>query len=548
MQDEYFTLWLGKWTTAIDWTAAVMGTYLAATLSSLSQSVDYTVPGIFHKSSRLDGDAQMVENEVNKYFAQSISYYFGEDYFAIRMQAFDDMLWVVLGWLESIQFIESHSDTHYPASDLDGKTKGKSADWYGSQFTPSFGHRARVFYELAEEGWDWRLCGGGMTWNPRLLPYKNAITNQLFISASISMYLHFPGDENCSPFLSQHDRKHPRTGELYDECDKNVRGQYDPVYLANALNGHEWLQHSGMINKQGLYVDGFHIEGYRWNHSKTTCDERNEMVYTYNQGVILSGLRGLWEATGNISYLEDGYRLVDNVIRATGWTAPDTFSTASSADQPPQEKEPDKNKSTSFSDWSGIGNNGILTELCDPSGSCNQDAQTFKGIFFHHLTAFCTPLPAHPVKPGKTHAATRDTATLHQRTCDDYARWVIHNAQAALRTRDSKGRFGAWWNAPDTSSTLAHERNDMHLATSYANLFPHGAVDYRNAPTDDVAAYGDTGPESATFTQTHNRGSTSDLNDRGRGRTVETQSSGLAVVRAMWEFVRRAEGSVDGLL
>jgi hypothetical protein len=36
-----------------------------------------------------------------------------------------------------------------------------------------------------------------------------------------------------------------------------------------------------------------------------------------------------------------------------------------------------------------------------------------------------------------------------------------------------------------------------------------------------------------------------DLNDRGRGRTIETQGSGLAVVRAMWEFLRRAEGA-DG--
>ena len=34
-----------------------------------------------------------------------------------------------------------------------------------------------------------------------------------------------------------------------------------------------------------------------------------------------------------------------------------------------------------------------------------------------------------------------------------------------------------------------------------------------------------------------------DLNDRGRGRTIETQGSGLAVVRAMWEFLRRAEGA-----
>lgn len=35
MQDQYFSVWLGKYTTAIDWTAAVMSTYVSATLSSL---------------------------------------------------------------------------------------------------------------------------------------------------------------------------------------------------------------------------------------------------------------------------------------------------------------------------------------------------------------------------------------------------------------------------------------------------------------------------------------------------------------------------------
>jgi hypothetical protein len=34
---------------------------------------------------------------------------------------------------------------------------------------------------------------------------------------------------------------------------------------------------------------------------------------------------------------------------------------------------------------------------------------------------------------------------------------------------------------------------------------------------------------------------TRDLNDRGRGRTVETQSGGVAVVRAMWEFLKNSE-------
>lgn len=543
MQDHYFALWLGKWTTAIDWTAAVLNTYVAATLSSLSGSVDYAMPGTFDKSQKLDIEAQMVENEINRYFAQSGSYYFGEDHFAIRLQAYDDILWVVLGWLESIQFIQKHSQAHYTSNGAEGEGFRRNEEWHARQFIPAFAHRARVFYELAEQGWDWRLCGGGMTWNPRLLPYKNAITNQLFISASISMYLHFPGDENCSPFLA----RSPLTPD--NSCDQAVRGQYDPTYLAAAINGYDWLRNSGMLNAQGLYTDGFHITGYRSNHSKTTCDDRNDMVYTYNQGVVLSGLRGLWEATGNATYLTDGHELVRNVIRATGWKASDSQTRRSTDDAERQSKFP----------WHGLGTNGILIELCDPSGRCNQDAQSFKGIFFHHLTAFCTPLPIRPARPGKTHAATRDLAALHHRSCRSYTGWVVRNAEAALETRDEEGRFGGWWGAPealtpngaeDGDARAAERRRAAHLAASFDALLPPGAVDYRNrivSDTDKEGEYSATSSEDRDTWDTGGRAETmhvftgGDLNDRGRGRTVETQGSGLAVVRAMWEFLRLRE-------
>jgi len=541
MQDRYFEVWLGKYTSAIDWTAAVMSTHVSSTLSSLSRSLSYTMPGTFDKSRKLDVEAQMVDNEINKYFAQTSAYYFGEDHFAIRMQAFDDMLWVVLGWLEATRFVQGHSVGHYAPN------KARGREWHATQFVPAFAHRARVFYELAEKGWDWRLCGGGMTWNPSLLPYKNAITNQLFISASTSMYLHFAGDSNCSPFISQHGKSRPRGDQLYDDCDSKNRGRYDPVYLANALNAYNWLKESGMTNSQGLYVDGFHIGGYRTNHSKTTCDERNEMVYTYNQGVILSGLRGLWEATGETLYLEDGHELIQNVIRATGWKKAEPsytpyFTRVSQQYKNNAAAAEEEDQDVLSNDWAGLGYNGILTELCDPSGRCNQDAQTFKGIFFHHLTAFCDPLPSRPARPGRTHAATREIATLHDNSCRGYAAWVVYNAQAALQTRDPEGKFGSWWGAPDITSSS--QSVSLHVP-----VLPENATDYRNIHAhsyDD--AYMETDPETVPGwfgyedeDETTRRGN-GDLNDRGRGRTVETQGSGLAVVRAMWEFLKRVDG------
>ncbi|RMZ68446.1 glycoside hydrolase family 76 [Pyrenophora seminiperda CCB06] len=549
MQDHYFEVWLGQYTSAIDWTAAVMNTYVSSTLSSLSHSLPYTMPGTFDKSRKLDVEAQMVDNEINKYFAQTSAYYFGQDHFAIRMQAFDDMLWVVLGWLEATRFVESHSAGHYTPDTAAGK------EWHASQFVPAFAHRARVFYELAEKGWDWRLCGGGMTWNPSLLPYKNAITNQLFISASISMYLHFAGDSNCSPFISQHGKPRPHEDQLYDDCDGKNRARYDPVYLANALNGYAWLKNSGMINAQGLYADGFHIGGYRTNHSKTTCDERNEMVYTYNQGVLLSGLRGLWEATGDTLYLEDGHELVQNVIRATGWNKAERKYTPSFNKSTQQRFGTPKDESLAEEQdalpnaWAGLGYDGILTELCDPSGRCTQDGQTFKGIFFHHLTAFCEPLPSRPIRPGKTHAATRETAMLHANSCRGYAAWVVYNAQAALRTRDEQGRFGSWWGAPDASTSptqsVSYPLPVLPVnATDYRNLqsHSHDHLLYMGKNPEEVLAWS-SGYEDSDDESTRTSGG--DLNDRGRGRTVETQGSGLAIVRAMWEFLKRLDGHVD---
>ena len=85
-------------------------------------------------------------------------------------------------------------------------------------------------------------------------------------------------------------------------------------------------------------------------------------------------------------------------------------------------------------------------------------------------------------------------------------------------------------------------------------VLPENAVDYRNAypdPSDGVYLEDDLKEPSKRYVfdeddededETTKR-SPGDLNDRGRGRTIETQGSGLAVVRAMWEFLRRAEGT-----
>jgi hypothetical protein len=502
-------LWLGKWPSCIDWTGAVLGTLVSATLFSLSRSLEYVLP---LQSEQTTIQGQRIENEINKYFSQSVAYYFGEDAFSIRTQANDDMLWVVLGWLESVRFVKLHSKAHYPANSQEGA-------WYGQQFVPAFSHRARVFYDLAAKGWDTKLCGGGMNWNPHLTPYKNAITNELYISASMAMYLDFPGDGNDAPFVSDVDQNKNKQFEQEWKAELPSRARpHDPVYLSNAVEAYHWLKNSNMTNEKGLYVDGFHIRDWSGTNDTGTgnCDVRNEMVYTYNQGVLLSGLRSLWEGTGQRMYLEDGHALVRNVIAATGWKTPTARS----------------------SDWNGLGRNGILQEICDEAGTCSQNGQTFKGIFFHHLTLFCEPLPIIPAVPGKTHSADPTIAGLHAASCRDYTTWVAWNAQAAMSTRDSKGRFGMWWGAHVGSSDL--QRRELNI--------PAGAEDYRNEGLGDRNIWGGDWDDEGTSVHEHTLTSpeslnASDINDRGRGRTVETQGGGVAVVRAMWEFFRSTQDS-----
>lgn len=497
MESHFFEVSHGTWPQAIDWTAAVMGTQVSATLAAMTEH-------LASNPSLSIEEARDHENLINRYFTQLTSFYFGENAFSLRTQAYDDMLWVVLDWLEAIKFIDLHSNLHYALN------KSDTSDWYARQFIPQFAHRARLFYDLASRGWSTDLCGGGMTWNPYLAPYKNAITNELFISASVDMYLHFPGDSNSSPFL--------------EDAHLPPAKAHDVRYLDNGVKAYKWLKESGMRNEQGLYVDGFHIKGWRGGKDGSNgtgkCDLRDNKVYTYNQGVLLSGLRGLWVATNSRTYLQDGHELIKNVIAASGWAGKDT-------DRKWQ--------------WAGLGRNGVLEEQCDWSGTCSQNGQTFKGIFFHHLTLFCAPLPSG-----------HDDSALHQKSCDGYADWIRHNAFAAYITRNEIGEFGPWWGRPayrphDEDGEEKGMESPVGEGTDYRNegvpwngiwRLPEDDEMYR--PDYDIRGEKLRGnwDGSDEIREPHER----DINDRGRGRTVESQSGGLAVLRALWKLVESRQG------
>ncbi|KAJ6442722.1 Six-hairpin glycosidase-like protein [Purpureocillium lavendulum] len=525
LQNAYFDAANGTWPTAIDWTSAVVGTVVSGMLSTMTQAIGET-------------QWKQKENLVSSVFAQVSHSFFGQHADDIKTQAYDDILWVVLGWLETIKFVRLHAQLYYPGTEQscnhlpeEIRKALRSTSWQGYTYLCTFADRSREFWDLATNGWDESLCHGGMTWNPALLPYKNAITNELWIAASASMYEYFPNDTFSPEWIQA----------------KSFPDQ-DPIYLAAAIEGYKWLDGVNMTNDEGLYVDGYHID--RSKPGNVECDERNEMVYTYNQGVLLTGHRGLWSITGSPSYLDDGHNLIRAVIKATGWDLIRNAPVDIIDRLPPGELPP----------WRGLGRGGILEEQCDVSGSCSQDGQTFKGIFFHHLTAFCAPLPA----PGDT-VTIADAPATHDEACRMYLAWVRHNADAARKTRDAAGKFGMWWGAGIFNNPTASDAGNSQNSTSKR-------VDYRNKGIprngiwgnltakwtpggkgvqlkDQVNAFVD---EHMPHTRREGRfadsqpgrraakRATSDPNERGRGRTVETQMGGLALLRAYYELSQSA--------
>ena len=175
-QSLFFNPESGSFPTAIDWTSTVLATHL----------IDY---------AQQTGD--------HRYFSHLVAFFHNQNVTGLIRQNYDDQLWVVLTFLRGAVYAAGHEP-----------------EWVGP-----FQERAAVFYDLASAGWDERTCGGGMVWG-RWARYKNAVTSELFVAASIGMYEAF-GDDRM---------------------------------LENATKGWVWLKKSGMLNNEGLFNDGLDSE------------------------------------------------------------------------------------------------------------------------------------------------------------------------------------------------------------------------------------------------------------------------------------------------
>ena len=139
---------------------------------------------------------------------------------------------------------------------------------------------ARSIFDRNTAGWD-DTCRGGLWWNEDR-KYKNAITNELFLTLAARLH-----------------QRAPDAGG----------------YRTWALREWEWLHASGMIGASGLVNDGL----------TAACENNGGITWTYNQGVILGGLAALHEISGDRGYLEQGESIADAALAQLAsppWASP----------------------------------------------------------------------------------------------------------------------------------------------------------------------------------------------------------------------------------
>jgi len=120
---------------------------------------------------------------------------------------------------------------------------------------------ARSIFTRNTVAWD-GTCGGGLHWHAAS-QYKNAITNELFLTLAALLHQRVPGDQS---------------------------------YLSWAQRTWDWFAASGLINPGHLVNDGL----------SAACQNNGGTTWTYNQGVILGGLAAMYQITGDRAYLTQG--------------------------------------------------------------------------------------------------------------------------------------------------------------------------------------------------------------------------------------------------
>jgi predicted alpha-1,6-mannanase (GH76 family) len=159
------------------------------------------------------------------------------------------------------------------------------------------------------------------------------------------------------------------------------------------MKAYNWFINSGLINSDNLINDSLNF---------TTCkNDLSTPVFTYNQGIILSGLTELaWSAGSGASTFND----LANTLALAGIAH--------------------------FTDA-----NGVLHESCEPN--CSSDLQQFKGIFGRNIQFMVNRATDMP----------DDTRAK-------YISFLETNANAIWEDDQSSDKLGLVWSGPVGTVTI----------------------------------------------------------------------------------------------
>ncbi|KAF5348748.1 hypothetical protein D9758_006833 [Tetrapyrgos nigripes] len=188
---------------------------------------------------------------------------------------------------------------------------------------------ANTIYNIIAGQYD-NQCGGGVWWSTAHT-YKNAVTNELFLLLSAQGFRRGFGQN------------------YLDNANKASRISMHHSFIPNAL-----YRDAGLELAQEHRNEECTRALQRWFGAGYMSEQRAvlQTTWTYNQGVIASGLAELAAATGDKSLLAQAEITLDATIAL-------------------------------------LTTNNILRESCDNAASgqavCNQDQQIFKGIWTKHV-------------------------------------------------------------------------------------------------------------------------------------------------------------------
>ncbi|EHK96757.1 putative Mannan endo-1,6-alpha-mannosidase DFG5 [Glarea lozoyensis 74030] len=162
-------------------------------------------------------------------------------------------------------------------------------------------------------------------------------------------------------------------------------------YYNEALKAHDWFLASGLINSNNLINNGLDLN---------TCQNDGAAVFTYNQGIILGGLTELSWASGDASHIDLANTIAMSAINAL------------------------------------TDENGILTEECEATNTCNRDLQQFKGVFGRNIQFMFNRA-----------ALTDDIKTT-------YKNFLTRNADSIWSNDQVDNQLGLDWSGPNSMSTI----------------------------------------------------------------------------------------------